>query len=75
MLRLVCSHYLCGGSCTSSGEGGVPEKEVLCFTEGERNNCVDQSYEQCVYIMSVMNLDLLTLTIQVLSIILDTVTH
>ena len=36
---------------------------------------MDQSYEQCVYIMSVMNLDLLTLTIQVLSIILDTVTH
>ena len=35
MLRLVCSHYLCGGSCISSGEGGVPEKEVLHFTEGE----------------------------------------
>ena len=35
VLRLVCSHYLCGGSWTSSGEGGVPEKEVLCSTEGE----------------------------------------
>ena len=49
VLRLVCSHYLCGGSWTSSGEGGVPEKEVLCFTEGERNDCVGLSCEQCVY--------------------------
>ena len=32
---VVCSHYLYGGSCTSSAEGGVPEKEVLHFTEGE----------------------------------------
>ena len=47
VLRLVCSHYLCGGSWTSSGEGGVPEKEVLRFTEGERNNSVDLS---CDYI-------------------------
>ena len=35
VLRLVFSHYLCGGSWTSSGEGGVPENEVLRFTEGE----------------------------------------
>ena len=64
VLRLVCSHYLCGGSCTSSGEGGVPEKEVLRFTEGEGTNVwtrVMNSVWICVFVyMCVMlhvNLD------------------
>ena len=39
VLRLVCSHYLCGGSCISSGEGGVPEKEILFFTEEKEQLC------------------------------------
>ena len=73
----VCSHYLCGGSCTSSGEGGVPENEVLRFTEGEGTivwtRVMNSVFILCLWIC-VMNLDLLTLTIQVLSIILDTVT-